>query len=154
MKGKTKTYMLLVGVLAIWGIIGFKMLGALNPKPPKTLQQDLAVSFNPQINTAVDTFSIRAVDRDPFLGTLYKKKKTIVKRKSAQPKEEFVWPSVIYHGTVAKQQSKSQIFVISINGQQYLMKVGQDIGGIKLRFANAKVITITSKGHRKTINKA
>ncbi len=151
MKNKTKTYLLLGAVLAIWGIIGFRIMSTLNPEAPEVLPQDNMVAFKPKTTIAVDTFSVQAVERDPFLGTLYAKKKTKTKR--VKPKETLTWAPIVYHGAIAKQQSKTQVFVISINGQQHLMKIGQTIDEIKLVKANAKQITLRYKNERKTVDK-
>lgn len=153
MNNKAKTYILLVTVLAIWGIIGFKILTTLNPDAPNMMPQNDMVAFKPKTNIAVDTFSVQLTERDPFLGTLYIKKKPKAKTKRVKPKEALVWAPIIYHGAIAKQQSKTQVFVISINGQQNLMKVGQEVNGIKLVKANAKEIRVTYKGEKKTIAK-
>ena len=79
MKNKAKTYSLLLGVLVIWGIIGFKIVATLNPDVPELVQQDDTVLFSPQKAQAIDTFSINPSQRDPFFGTFYIKKKTNTK---------------------------------------------------------------------------
>lgn len=153
MKNKTKTYLLLVTVLAIWGIIGFKIVSTLNPDVPKASLYNEQVAFNPEIKSEVDTFSVQIVNRDPFLGTLMVKKPK-VKTKSIKPKEPLVWVPVIYQGNVNKQASKNKVFVVSINGVQHLMKKGQTIEGITLIKGNNTEIVVSYKGARKTINRA
>lgn len=153
MNNKTKTYLLLAAVLSIWGIIGFKMFSTLNPDTPLDIPQDNKVTFKPKTSTEIDTFSIQTTNRDPFLGTLYKKKKAKVKTKPTRPKPALVWPSITYHGAVAKQQSKAKVFVVSINGNQHIMRVGQQMDGVKLIRAVSKIITVTYKGAIKTVTK-
>lgn len=145
--------MLLVTVLAIWGIIGFKMVSTLNPDAPKIEQQNRLVTFSPKTNAKETAFTINTADRDPFLGTLYITHKTTIKPKITTQKEAFVWIPIVYHGTISTQQSKSQIFIISISGQQYVMKVGQEMNEVKLLKANNKDILVSYKGARKTISK-
>lgn len=153
MKNKTKTYILLLAFLAIWGIIGLKVASTLNSDDPKSNNtQDFSNTFTPKGNVEIDTFSIQTLNRDPFLGTLYSQKK--VNTKIKKPKETLVWPSITYHGTIAKQHRKSQIFIISINGQQHLMTVGLEINNIKLLKANNKEVLIYYSGAKKTIKKA
>ena len=67
MKNKTKTYLLIILVLAIWGAIGYQIVSAVNPETSKIVKQDFAISFNPKIETEVDTFSIQMANKDPFL---------------------------------------------------------------------------------------
>ncbi|AUP79697.1 hypothetical protein [Flavivirga eckloniae] len=152
MNNKVKTYVLLASVLAIWGIIGLKILSTLNPDAPNTVFQNDIVAFKPKTNIEVDTFSIQSMERDPFLGTLYLKKKP-KKKKSVKPKDTLVWVPIIYHGAITKQQSKTQVFVVSINGRQNLMRIGQEVDHVKLIKANAKEIRVSYKGARKTITK-
>ena len=145
--------MLLVTVLAIWGIIGFKIISTLNPDAPKVNKQDNTALFSPKATTTVDTFSIQLSERDPFLGTLYTKKKPEVKPKTTPKKEAIVWIPIIYHGDISKQGSKEKTCVISINGQQYLMGVGMDMDGVTLLKANNTEILVSYKGAKKTIPK-
>ena len=154
MKNKTRTYVLLAGVFAVWSIIGFKILSAINPDPPKATVPNALAAFKPEAMKATDTFSIRTVERDPFLGTLQHKKKSTISSKPIQPKPTFAWPEVVYQGSMAQQDSKERIYIVSIDGRQYLMSKGQTINGVTLVTVNASSATITSKGHRKTLPKS
>lgn len=145
--------MLLGLVLVIWGIVGYKIISTIKPTPPNANQQYSNVVFNPNINTQVDTFSIQLLGRDPFLGTLYYKKKLNPSLKINKPKEDIVWIPVIYHGTVSKQDSKEKICVLSINGQQHIMKIGQEMNGVKLIKANNIEVIVSYKDAKKTIIK-
>jgi len=153
LKNKAKTYFLLLGVLIIWSIIGFKIVATLNPDAPDLVQQDDTVLFDPQMIQETYAFSIRPSERDPFLGTLYVKKKTSTSTKKGKPKEEFVWVPILYQGMVSKQGSKEKIAVLSINGQQHIMKVGQEVNGVALiRVTNTEIL-VSYKGIKKTITK-
>lgn len=143
----------MVAVLAIWGIIGFKMASTLNPDAPKVAQQDVTVLFSPKIETNMERFAIQVSERDPFLGTLYTKKKPERKPKAIPKKETVVWPQIIYDGIVSKQDSKEKICVLSINGQQHLMEVGMDMDGVKLLKTNNTEILVSYKGTKKSIAK-
>jgi hypothetical protein len=153
-KHKTKTYILIVLVLGIWGIIGYKIMSAANPTTPKVGPNTFGVSFNPKLKTEQDTFSIQVAQRDPFLGTLLTKKKTKQKKTLKKPKAApFVWVPIIYHGNIAKQDHKNEVFIISISGQQYLIKQEQVIKDVKLISGNSKSITVNYKGQRKVFTK-
>ena len=151
MKNKTKIYILLTLVLSIWGVIGHKIISAVNPASPEIIQQNFDTSFNPKTNTEIDTFSIKPSERDPFLGTLYIKKKSI--QKKIKPKELFVWLPIVYHGNISKQDSKTKVFIISIDNEQHLMTLGQVIKGVKLIRGNNSNIIVSYKGVRKTMTK-
>lgn len=153
MKNKTKTYLLLAAVLAIWGIIGFKIMSTLNPEPPEAKKQEDRITFTPKSHTAKDTFSIRPAQRDPFLGTLYAKKQESATPRITKPKEEFLWIPITYHGTVSKQDSKEKLCILSINGQQHIMKIGQEVQEVKLVKASNADIQVSYKGQRRTVPK-
>ena len=87
------------------------------------------------------------------MGTLLIKKKPEEKPKVKPKSDPFVWPSIVYNGTVSNQNSKEKISVLTINGQQHIMKVGQTMNGVKLLRANNKEILISYKGTKKTIAK-
>lgn len=135
-------------VAAIWGIIGFKVLGALSSEPelPAFAEQ---VDFKPKKTTQRDTFSIAANYRDPFLGTMApSQKKSVVKAKP--PKVQF--PNVAYTGLVSGQQTKDHIFFVTINGAQHLMQKRNTNDGVTLVSGNANSIKIRYKGISKTIS--
>ncbi|ULC57931.1 hypothetical protein MBM09_08355 [Flaviramulus sp. BrNp1-15] len=152
MKNKTKTYVLLAAVLGIWGVVGYKIISTINPPEPEIVTQNFDMAFSPNINTQVDTFSIQKVNRDPFLGTfLGSNKKKSTQKTSNKSKEN--WVPVIYHGSISKQNTKNKVFIVSINGQQYPMKMGQSINEVKLIKGNSDNILVSYKGERKTIAK-
>tara|TARA_R110002096_G_scaffold421590_1_gene627444 strand:+ start:3559 stop:4017 length:459 start_codon:yes stop_codon:yes gene_type:complete len=151
LKNKTKTYLLIILVLAIWGAIGYQIVSAVNPETSKIVKQDFAISFNPKIETEVDTFSIQMANKDPFLGTLLVKQKPI--KRVASKSKNIVWMLITYHGNISNQNSKATVYIISIEGSQYLMKIGQRIKDVKLVRGNSKYIKLSYKGVIKTITK-
>lgn len=153
LNSKTKTYILLAAVLGIWGSIAYKIISGINTDISITNNDNKLVNFSPKIITKVDTFTVQQVDRDPFLGTLTKKKE-IKKdtRKAILKKEELPLPQIVFRGMIKEQQSSNQIFVVDINGNQYLLKKGQEINGIKLLKGNASSITISFDNRTHTIS--
>lgn len=152
MKNKTKTYILLSLVLAIWGIIGYKIVATVNPDTNAPVQDNFNVAFNPKTNTEIDTFSVKTANRDPFLGTLLVKKTPIKKTKKVTVKKN-EWVPVVYNGIVSNKNTTNKVYVVSINNKQYLMKLGQEFNGIKLIKGNNTEITVSYKGERKTVLK-
>ncbi|TBN04458.1 hypothetical protein EYD45_07525 [Hyunsoonleella flava] len=150
MKNKTKTYLLLVLVLAIWGVIGYRILAAVNPSEPEITAQNIDVTFRPKVNSKIDTFSIKTVNRDPFLGTLHVKKQVAAKKIAPKIIE---WKPIVYHGKISKESGNKSVFILSIEGHQYLVKSGQVVNDIKLISGNTKQIVVSYKGQRKTVLK-
>lgn len=141
--------MLLVAVLVIWGLIGYKIISAMNPEQPEIQQKMSLVSFKPNTTTELDTFSIQPVYRDPFLGTLAQKHTTTTKHTTTPPVQ---WPQITYGGLVKKQNTTTQIFVLNINNNQYLLKKGQSVADVTLLKGNPNGVVVRYKNQSKTID--
>jgi hypothetical protein len=143
LKNKTKTYLLLAAVLGIWGTIGYRVLSGVNPTISEVKQDDFDMVFNPKSNTEVETFSIQNLERDPFLGTLSdtKKGKSLSAKKPLEPVIDYR-PSITYSGLVKKQSTSNQVFVVTINNNQFLLKKGQIADSVTLVKGNDKEIVI------------
>ncbi|MCR8667512.1 hypothetical protein NO995_07460 [Aestuariibaculum sp. M13] len=153
MKSKKNTYLLLVGVLSIWGIVAFKIFSAVSPKDTKIKQKQI-IQFNPKHSKVIDTFSISIVNRDPFLGTMYvKPKREVVVKKSNVNRKEIVWKDVSYHGNISKKGNTENICIVSIDGNQRVMHVGQEFGGVKLISATNAHILVSYQGAKKRVAK-
>ncbi len=140
--------MLLGVVLLIWGIIGFKVLGALSSEEETPALAE-NVNFKPKEVAKKDTFSILADYRDPFLGTLppsKKKSKRVVKKKEVQ------FPSINYTGLITDQNTKNHIFFVTISGNQYLMRKGNSQAEVTLMSGSSSKIRVKYKGILKTIS--
>lgn len=152
MNKKTKTYLLLTVVLGIWGTIGYQIYSKLSPDEMPVVVTNSNVSFSPKQVITKDTFSISSAHRDPFLGKPYQKKKTSGGKKMVRKKiDSFIFPQIVYKGAISKQQSKSNIYIIEVNGMQQLFKVGKEFNDVKLIKGTKKSVIISFKGKRKTI---
>ncbi|GMN06265.1 hypothetical protein MTsPCn5_16540 [Croceitalea sp. MTPC5] len=131
----------------IWGIIGVKIFSALSPNEQENAPMK-EVTFTKVTTLKRDTFSIVADYRDPFLGTLPKKKslkKPIIKKKEVQKR------NVTYTGSIIDNNSKNSVFFIAIEGEQVLLKNGQTHEGVTLLKGTAKSIRIRYSGVIETI---
>lgn len=146
---KIKTYLLLGLVLVIWGILAYRVTLSINPKIPEVKTQNTVTKFKPQNSLGLDTFSIQTTKRDPFLGVLSAVGKP--KKATLKPPKNITWPKIRYDGMVKKEQPLSEIFVVSINTNQYLLKRGQIADSITLVSGTPKSITIKYKGILKII---
>ncbi|MBD0833792.1 hypothetical protein [Aestuariibaculum sediminum] len=153
MKGRTKTYILLVSVLIIWGVIGFKVLSTLRPEKMVDFKPELTSKFELMDTRIPDSFSIYIPTRDPFLGTVYSKK-TAEKSNQNKPKDDFKWVLIQYHGMITKHDDNKKICVLSINEAQQVMRVGQTFKEVKLIRAKPDKVVVRYKGRTKTIIKS
>jgi hypothetical protein len=152
LKNKTKTYLLLATVLAIWGVIGFKITNGLSPNKISVENDNLDVDFTPKTIALNETFEISNVERDPFLGTLVSTRKSKPKRSQAKKKVEIESPKINYLGLVKSQNSTEPIFVVNIDNNQQLLKRGQEVDGVKLIKGDTKRIIISWNNKYQTIS--
>jgi hypothetical protein len=143
---------LLVAVFGIWGTVAYKIWSGLNPELPEDIEMPVSSTFNPNATSEIDTFSIQILDRDPFLGTLTSKQSTTQKVTSVR-KAEDVYIPIQYHGSIAKEDSKEIVYIVSIENTQYFMKSGQVLKDIKLLKGSKESIQVTYQGTTKTIAK-
>lgn len=149
MKTKKKTYLLLVLVLGVWGTIAYKIVTGLNPDVPElSTPQTMAINHF-KVDTKIDTFSITTLDKDPFLGTVYKKK---LANSPNKRKKQSLWLPIEYLGIVNSKHQKNQVFIVAVNGKQSLFKKGQSQDSITLLSGNKKRVTLKYKGSIKTFS--
>lgn len=142
-------------VLAIWGTIGYKIVTGLSSDEPMVQTNNLDVAFTPKPIKESDTFSIQTMERDPFLGTLSKTNKPKTKsgnqNKPTKETKRIAHLSITYQGLIKKQGSSQQVYVVNLNGKQYLIKQGQTVEDVKLVKGNPKEITIRFNNQNQTI---
>ena len=90
---------MLVAVLGIWGTIAYKIVNGLSPDEVEVTPQNFDVAFNPKQPKQTDTFSINAIERDPFLGNLSSNKQTSKSAiKSSSVKTDVAMPQPRWSG--------------------------------------------------------
>ncbi|MEX0274329.1 MAG: hypothetical protein AB3N16_08130 [Flavobacteriaceae bacterium] len=148
MKKSRKTYILLGLVLAIWGVLGFRIVKTLNPPEEKNEVVSGVTADLPVVIKKRDTFSIAANYRDPFLGTLPKKQRSA----KATAKKETVAPkrTIAYQGSVATNGTKSRLFFVTVDGQQHVFEKGKEIDGVTLIRGSEKSIKVKYNNHIET----
>ena len=144
MKNKRNTYILLSAVLILWGIIGYRVFASF--KPPKENNNGLLKTekFHSKEITAKETYIIQANYRDPFLGTIKKrKKKTSVVPKSK--KEKIIFPNVEYKGVFSSNVKKNTVYLIKINNKKEMFKIKEVHQDVRLLQGDTENITLKYK---------
>ena len=147
LKNKIKTYVLFAAVIVIWATIGFQILSALNPELPENTEMTHVPDFRPMSIKEIDTFSVSAVDRDPFLGTITNKE--IAKAPIKKMSKPLKWKPLVYHGSIGT--GKEAVYIVTIGNKQRPMKKGQVMDTIELLGGDQKHIVLKSRHERKTI---
>ncbi len=145
MSKQQKTYLLLIAVIGIWSVIIYQVFKEKNTEPilPTSTIQKKFIPHNIQQKKG-DTLDLDY--RDPFLGKVLRKN---VKKKIGSPKQPIRFPSIAYNGSI--QGNKKTSYVISVQNQQEIVKIGQTFRDVTLVAANSNQIIITYKKERKTI---
>lgn len=158
MKNKKATYILLSIVAAIWGIIVYKIFSTVGSKE-SIQQENISYSSMLPVKTAIDTFSIIANYRDPFLGKMTlspsenDKPKTSVKKIEKPAPEPLKWPSIVYRGMIKNQKTGKQLYLLTIDKQDNMMKPGEMISDIELKRVYRDSVEVVFKKEKRTIKK-
>ena len=150
MKKQQKTTLLLLLVLAIWGVLGFKIVSSLSPDAPELSSDSLENSFTPVASVERDTFSIAANYRDPFLGTLPKSRKAKSKRQVKA--QELPDKEVTYSGFITDNNTNKKIFFISVDGQQQMLSKREQFHGVTLLSGDENKIKIKYNGKTRSVS--
>ena len=154
-KKNQKTYLLLGLVLAIWGILGFRIVKSISPSESKTAPVTSDIDFKPTNLKERDTFDMLANYRDPFLGTLPKSQaKKHINKSTQNKKPELPEKNILYSGYVNDQGSNQKIFFLTVDGQQLMLSKKQEAEGVKLISGSAEKIVVRYNGRTKTIRRA
>jgi len=150
MKNKKNIYILLPAVILVWGLLAYKIFFAV--KSTNDVVEQLTVSkFKPKVVEETATFTISANYRDPFLGTMEqkevpKKRATgVTKKKSVTP-----FPTIRYNGVISSQDKK-QVFLITINGEQFFFSKRATHKEVKLLKGSKKEVVLQFKGQLRTV---
>ncbi|MEL4309127.1 hypothetical protein [Joostella sp. CR20] len=157
MKGKTKTYILLLVVLVIWGIIGYNIYSSIygNVVNEQVNSMNSGMIFKKRNAKPISDFSLHEHTRDPFLG-VFKKKLFVRPVSTKQPiiKDSVSEIYVDYAGMVKTGNAKERrIYFVKINGERHLIHIGEQKLGVKLIKGDENQITITVNGKRKIVKK-
>ena len=117
-------------------------------------------NFNTSVNTnssVLDTFSISANYRDPFLGRMISVNANSI-QKNETPKVEKViqqikWPTIIYNGMIKNQKSKKELALVQIGGKDNIMKAGETAEGIKIQKIYKDSIEVVFEKEKKAVRK-
>lgn len=148
MNKQQKTYGLLIAVFVIWGIIGYQIYIRLNPPILELKASEVNSSFVRQQINETSFYEVQANYRDPFLGKLPEKKK-VIQKSFVEPKMILPFPSVIYNGIIEGNNSKA--YILTINGKQEIVIIGQEIQKIKLIKADSKQAIVKFEGIQKIL---
>lgn len=142
MKNKKTAYILVPVVLAVWGMIGWKVYAAMNGKDEKFVTVVADEKIKSAVNEIPDTIALIADYRDPFLGKI-----TVINDNSAfkiqhsksktekipdPPKAPIVWPVVSYHGLVKRNGDQKTVGFLNVSGKSFFVQGGEEAGEVRV----------------------
>lgn len=147
MTKQQKTYVLLAAVLLIWGIIGYQFINQFSSNNTE-VSTTSSFNFIPKKIKQQESYTVKADYRDPFLGKSPTDKKKKIYKKKKVPKKNIPFPSIIYSGVV---EGGSKSFILTINGVEEIMSVGQTFHKVTLKKADDSKVVVVFNSVSKTI---
>jgi len=147
LKNKKNIRVLLPIVLVIYGLLFYNFFDALNPDELQLSSQKIS-AYTPAKVTVRDTFSMVPVTQDPFLGTLYQSGRKERSNKISKA-TDVIWPQIQYLGIVSDNNSNATVFIVSINGKQWLGSKADVIGNLTIVKGTSKKIILRLEGQSK-----
>lgn len=143
MKGKKFTYLLIVCVAGVWGIIFYRIYTGLEQEDelPVSIVSKGKPEYFKLINHETDRVNLNLNYRDPFADVSFVVKEVspvisgpVIKSSvmPAIPKPMVNWAAVQYTGYINNPSTKSRIAIIRVNGKEGMLTEGQSLEGLKL----------------------
>lgn len=167
MKNKKLTYILIPAVLAIWGLIGWKILDGTSPEELMELPVNIPA---PGSDLAIqqDTFELHTGYSDPFLERSLLKRSSSsnvavegnprdrrgagrVIKKTPTVKVPVVWPEVACLGRHTNKASGKQVVIMKVEGREQLMRQGDILMNMELLSIAADSVVLKYKEETKAL---
>ncbi len=161
-KNNKKTlYVLIPAVLMVWGLIGYRLVGALGEEELNVPEQILApriVKVDRDTNRYVLNLDypnpFKAEQRNKTVktskpGTVNKSKAKV--NKVTVRKAPVRWPSIIYQGEISREGQA--LCLLSINSKIQFVEPGEEINGLKLLAAYPDSVYLEFQKEKKYFKK-
>lgn len=152
---KSKTYILLVVVVIVWGFLLFKVYKAFFGEKDQILIQYNRKEKRLEDSSPIDTTQIEYPNRDPFLGTLYKPKSIVETITRPKPRKiityDSIFSGIIYKGYMQSKKDSSYLYIINYNQRSLVLKPNDKFGEITFLGGDAEGIQVKFKTKTKTI---
>ena len=118
--------MLLIALLIIWSIVGYKFINGFFAKREMP-ELSLSLPINYSENLVIrDTFKLKQLRRDPFLGSY---EKSFLETKVFTPSKVAVkksnsWPKIEYFGYVQSENSNHPLILLKIDNKLIRIRKG------------------------------
>lgn len=143
-------------LLVIWGGVFYKYFIKKSTPQVNVIEPHVTLS-NITYNQAKDSFKLASVNKDPFrLSRSYvTKKKPSLPKKIKKPKTiiPLKWPKVAYYGFVKRDNAKTKLALVKVNGKLYRKREKEFIDELQLVRATSDSITLALSHQKRTIKR-
>lgn len=164
-KGKTLTYLLMAGVVAVWGLIFYRVYIGMSEEDLETpMTASAKVPYFKMVDHHQDQVNLDLNYRDPFSpANTYVETKPVASKlenvaapRPAMPgpmmsKPQVNWSNVQYTGYVNNATSKQKMVILSVNGNTAVLTEGQSAHGVKLLKYLGDSVSVQYQGEKKNI---
>lgn len=157
MKNKKVTYLLLVAVAVVWGLVIYQFFNRVGGGDMYVVDNYVAMADN--IKVEQDTFEIVANYRDPFLGTMKRANYHAPLNGAAKPKKKpepkpevsIDWTFLSYTGKVANTVNDKSAYGILIYNDSYIMSKGDEVQGVTLDAVYGDSVRVIYQNQKKVL---
>lgn len=153
MKNKLLTYLLIVLVIVVWGLIFMRLFSTSKEE----IRTQRVINTKYTIDTSIlnTKYTLRLNYIDPFLGQknkvfLLSKPKKNIKVKEKVQQEPI---DAQYMGMISNKKQKSVLALIRLNGEEYYLSVGETIDEVELIKCSETSIVLKKGKTKYIINK-
>lgn len=139
MKKSNFTILLLVLVVAIWGLVFIRVRTALIQKDNSKVNLTIPESKGKEQGLS-QSHKLHEYTQDPFLGAILKKVPLKVMNNSALSSstpfkiQDIQWPDIRYSGIVNNLIKGKSVGLVTINNRSQLVQLGQYVDSLKVIF--------------------
>jgi len=158
-KDKRVLFVLIIAVVVIWGLIGYKLvvgdfdesiITATIPKD-KNIAGELEVESYQLLNNYRDPFQAQRVN---YSGRRNSVEKNSNQKVSGQKKSTLAdWPTITFGGLIKRKNSKEKVALLKVNASDHLMRMNEEVEGIKVLKIEKDSIQVIYRGEKKVIYK-
>lgn len=168
-KKKRSSYLLGGVVVLIWAVVIYRAFsGAFSGEEEVSGPEPELSTGPPPSEGGPDSFSLKLDYEDPFLKEVPAGKRRVEKERTrsrsttpdpqekkekSEEKEPPPWPELEFGGIVRNRSSEEEVVLMSIDGDQRLMKEGQGNGTISLERVWADSVRVAMKDEKRVIAK-
>lgn len=128
---------LIISLLLIWSVVGYKLISSFFGKkevdPISTLVAPKSVSIQTQKK---EIFDLPTILRDPFLGKYTMQKKEVstkISYRKVKQARDLIWPSIEYYGFLKGEKSSGSLVLLKINSKMERIRKGEKFEGLEIK---------------------